>query len=364
MVTLGVEEEYLLVDRMTGRTAPHVKAVLATAELEPLVAAREVQSELLQAQVEVATPVCHTVSEAGEHLRRLRSAVARAAHPHGSRLMASGTPPFPEDLPVPVTDDARYQAIQRQAPQLVAEQLVNGMHVHVAVPSRRVGVAVLNRLRVRLPTLIAMAANSPLWQGGDTGFASWRTVVFGRWGVSGMPPHFADERDYDARLRRLLDTGVISDAGQIYWQVRLSERYPTVEVRSLDVQLRADDAAMFAGLVRALVNTAVAEADTRAPLAEAGPEMVRLATWQAARHGLSGDLLDPLGRRRRAGEVVRELLDHVAPALAAAGDAYEVTAWAHRLLADGTGADRQRRALSDGGLSAVLELITEAGATR
>ncbi|MEU6813137.1 glutamate--cysteine ligase [Streptomyces sp. NPDC046831] len=363
MTTVGVEEEYLLVDPVTGRLAADGEKVRAAAGLEPSVTAREIQPELLQAQVEVATPVCRTLREAGGHLLRLRGAVARAARTHGCRVVASGTPPLREDAPAPVTDRSRYRALQEQAPQLVAEQMVNGMHVHVAVPNRRTGVEVLNRLRVWLPTLTAMAANSPLWAGRDTGFASWRTVVFGRWPVSGLPPHFAGEADYDRRVRRLLSTGVIVDTGQLYWQARLSERYPTVEVRCLDVQLGTDEAVMFAGLVRALADTALHEAEEGRPAAEPGPELLQLAMWQAARHGLGGHLIAPDGRRLRAGDVVRRLLHHVGPALEAAGDTREVAPRVDRLLRQGTGADRQRRALAEGGLDGVVRLITEAGNT-
>ncbi|MEU0333904.1 glutamate--cysteine ligase [Streptomyces sp. NPDC006193] len=360
MATVGVEEEYLLVDPVTGRLAPYAEKIRAAAGLEPFVTSREIQSELLQAQVEVATPVCSSLEEVGGHLLRLRHAVAGVAEEHGCRIVASGTALRREEVPVPVTEQTRYKAMQRQAPQLVAEQMVNGMHVHVAVPDRRVGVAVLNRLRVWLPTLTAMAANSPLWEEHDTGFASWRTVVFDRWPVSGIPPHFADEKDYDARVRRLVETGVISDVGQVYWQARLSERYPTVEVRCTDVQLRTDDAVMFAGLVRALVDTAAREADGGQPLRQTDPELLRVAMWQAARHGLSGELIDEKGRRRRAGDVVCGLLEHVAPALEAAGDSRGITSLVHRLLQEGTGADRQRQALAGGGLDAVMRMLVEA----
>jgi carboxylate-amine ligase len=360
MTTVGVEEEYLLVDPVTGLLAPYAEKVRAAAGVEPFVTSREIQSELLQAQIEVATPVCGTLEEVGGHLLRLRHAVAGAAEAHGCRIMASGTPLRREAVPVPVTEQTRYKAMQRQAPQLVAEQMVNGMHVHVGVPDRHVGVEVLNRLRVWLPTLTGMAANSPLWEEHDTGFASWRTVVFDRWPVSGIPPYFADEKDYDVRIQRLLATGVINDAGQVYWQARLSERYPTVEVRCLDVQLRTADAVMFAGLVRALADTAVREAAAGVAPAEPDMELLRVAMWQAARHGLSGDLVDPAGRRRRAGDVVCGLLEHVAPALEEAGDSREVTALVHRLLREGTGADRQRQVLAEGGLDAVAEMIVEA----
>jgi carboxylate-amine ligase len=240
---------------------------------------------------------------------------------------------------------------------LVAEQLVNGMHVHVAVPSRETGVQVMNRIRVWLPTLTAMSANSPLWDGHDTGFASWRTVIFSRWPVSGMLPYFQDAADYDRRVRQLLESGLISDTGQLNWQARLSDRYPTVEVRRLDVQLHVDDAVMFAGIIRALVETAITEAVTGTPAPDCPPELLQTSMWHAARHGLSETLIDPKGRRRRAGDVLYELQQHIAPALDASADNRQVTALIHRLLQNGTGADRQRTALTEGGLRAVTDLI-------
>jgi carboxylate-amine ligase len=363
MMTLGVEEEYLLVDPDTGRLAPYAEKVRAAAGLRPFVATEEIQPELLQAQVEVATPVCATLEEVGGHLLRLRHAVAGAAEENGCRLMASGTPPFPEDRPLPISDQTRYRALQRRAPQLVAEQMISGMHVHVGVPSRSVGVEVLNRIGVWLPCLTAMAANSPLWDGHDTGFAGWRTVVFSRWPVSGVPPRFTDAADYDERVRRLVSAGVIGDAGQLYWQARLSERCPTVEIRCPDVQLRTDDAVLIAGLIRALVGAAIRDVKAGCPPDEQSPEMTRAAMWQAARHGLSGDLIDRTGRRRRAGDVVAGLLEHVRPALDATGDTREVTSLLHRLLQQGTGADRQRQALAEGGLAAVVDMVVEAGST-
>ncbi|MEU6810115.1 glutamate--cysteine ligase [Streptomyces sp. NPDC046831] len=360
MITVGVEEEYLLVEPVTGRPVSLAEKVRTSADLEPFVTAHEIQPELLQAQIEVATPVCATLEEVGGHLLRLRHAVAGAAEAHGCRIVAGATSPLRQGLPLPVTDQVRYRAMQRQAPQLVAEQVVNGMHVHAAIPSRQAGVQVLNRVRGWLPVLTAMAANSPLWDGQDTGFASWRTIVFGRWPVSGLPPHFADAADYERRIQRLLSTGVIGDRGQLYWQARLSERYPTLEVRCLDVQLRSDEAVMFTGLVRALVDTALRELTAGVPLTVPDPELLQIAMWQAARHGLSEDLVDPAGRRVRAGDAVSQLLAHIAPALDAAGDTREVTSLVHRLLQQGTGADRQRQSLAEGGVDAVVAMMIDA----
>ncbi|MFE0450971.1 glutamate--cysteine ligase [Streptomyces sp. NPDC058914] len=358
MTTIGVEEEYLLVDPVTGLPVPHADKVRAAAGLASLATDQEVQCELLQAQVEVATPVCGTLEEVGGHLLRLRHAVGAAAETHGCRIATCATPPLRHGRPVAITDRARYRAMAVQAPQLVAEQMVNGMHVHVAVPSREAGVQALNRIRVWLPTLTAISANSPLWDGHDTGFASWRTVIFSRWPVSGMPPSFRDAADYDRRVGQLLESGLISDTGQLYWQARLSDRYPTLEVRCLDVQLRADEAVMLAGIVRALVEIVLADATAGAPVPYCAPELLQAAMWHAARHGLSDTLIDPRGGRRRAGDVLYELQRHIAPSLETTGDSRQVTALVHRLLQNGTGADRQRAALAQGGLRAVTDLIT------
>lgn len=357
MTTIGVEEEYLLLDPATGMPVPKSEKVRAAAGLTSLTADQEVQSELLQAQVEVATPVCRTLEEVGGHLLRLRHALGAAAEGQGCRIGACATAPARRDRPVEVTDRARYRAMAEQAPQLVAEQFVNGMHVHVGIPGREAGVEVLNRIRGWLPTLTAMGVNSPLWDGDDTGFASWRTVVFGRWPVSGVPPRFRDAEDYDRRLDRLLESGLIADRGEVYWQARLSESLPTIEVRCLDIQLRTDEAVMFAGIVRGLVEVALADAEAGRPVPECEPELLKAAMWHAARHGIDGDLIDPEGRRRPARDVVDGLRAHIAPATDESGDTREIAALVGRLLRDGTGADRQRAALARGGLREVHRLI-------
>ncbi|OII67173.1 glutamate--cysteine ligase [Streptomyces sp. CC77] len=357
MITVGVEEEFFLVDPVTCLPVPLADEVRAAAGLEPIVDASEVQSELLQSQIEVATPICTDLDEVGGHLLRLRHALGTAAEKNGCRIVAAGTAPFREAAPVPVTECARYLAMRSQAPQLVEEQLVNGMHIHVGVPDRATGVGVLNRIRPWLPVLVAMSANSPLWDGHDTGFASWRTVIFGRWPAAGPPPHFADLDDHDTRIRVLLESGAVSATGQLYWQARLSDRYPTVEVRCMDVQLRADTAVMFTGIVRALVATALHEEAAGAPPPVCPPERLQAANWYAARHGLSDLLMDPEGRCRRAGDVLCLLLDALTPALEETGDTREVSSLVHRLLQQGTPADQQRRVLAEGGPAALTDLL-------
>ncbi|MFI6588540.1 glutamate--cysteine ligase [Embleya sp. NPDC050493] len=358
VITLGVEEEYLLLNRADGEPVARAESVRAAADLQAALHDGEVQPELLQVQVEVATPVCESLDEVGDHLLRMRRAVSAAAEQNGCLLAACGAAPFASDGHASVTARPRYRSLQADAPQLVDEQLINGMHVHVRIPGRGAGVAAINRLRPWLPLLVAMSANSPLWHGDDTGFASWRTVVFGRWAVSGIPPLFADADDYDRRVHDLLDVGALRDRGAIYWQARLSERFPTVEVRAMDVQLRVDDAMLLAGIVRALITTAVAEDEAGAALSTPAPELLASAQWHAARYGLDDALIDPrIPRRVPAADLIGRLMDHIRPALREAGDEPRVTALVDRLLAEGSGAARQRAAMRRGGSKALLDLI-------
>jgi carboxylate-amine ligase len=359
-VPLGVEEEYLLIDG-EGLPAPRSSAVLAAAQRRPAggrPADGGLQHELLEVQVEVATPVCRELSEVEEHLTGLRTSLSGAARRAGCRLAAVATAPLaPADGEVQVTDTPRYQDMRRRAPGLVEEQLINGMHVHVEVPDRGAGVRMLAGIRTWLPVVLALSANSPLWRGRDTGFASWRAVHFARWPVEGPPPVFDSADDYEARVEALLATGALRDRGQLYWHARLSEHLPTVETRVADVQLDVRSAVLLAGLVRGLAVTALR--GPAVPAREQVPvELLRAATWTAARNGLDGDLVDPRsGRARPAADVVRGLVDHTRPALVELGDADLVEDGVRRVLARGTGAARQRAVLQDGGMPALLRFV-------
>ncbi|MYW00173.1 carboxylate--amine ligase, partial [Streptomyces sp. SID3343] len=176
---------------------------------------------------------------------------------------------------------------------------------------------------------------------------------------SGVPPVFADAADHDRRIDDLLAAGVLRDRARVYWQARLSDRYPTVEVRAMDVQLRADDAVLLAGIVRALVTTVLRDEAAGVPLYEPAPEFMTAAQWHAARHGLGDALIDPHAPSRlKAGDLVGRLIDYVTPALDDAGDTRQVNGLVHRLLREGTGADRQREAFRRGGRDALVHLLT------
>ncbi len=354
---LGVEEEFLLLDPATGRPLPYAtQAGAARACTPPSVRKRCSTSCCSQ---ETATPVCRTLPEVRAHLLRMRRTLADAANLEGCVLAACAASPFADGAwPVPVTDKPRYQQLHEQAPLLTDEQLINGQHVHVEIQDDQARIEALNRVRPWVPLLLALSASSPLWRGRDTGFASWRYLVNDRWPVSGIPPRFHDARDYHRRSRDLVDRQMVVDPGQLYWLARASARFPTLEVRAFDVQIRVDDAVALAGLVRALVMTVLAEAEAGLPAPDPAPEALAAAVWHAARNGLTGHLHDPRDLQPRpAATVVRHALTHLEPALQQAGDQQPVRRVMERLLKEGNGAVRLRRALDEHGWPAVLSQL-------
>ena len=228
--------------------------------------------------------------------------------------MASGVAPYRTPGLAAVTDQPRYRELARRYGPVVAEAGTCGCHVHVGVPSREAGVQVLARLRPWLAPLLAVSANSPIAGGRDTGWASWRYVIQARWPTATPPAAWPDAAAYDAAVRRLIGRGAALDERSVYFLARLSPRYPTVEVRVADVCLDAGTAVLLAGLTRALVATALAEARRGTPAAAAPARQVAAALAAAARHGLAGAGADPVtGQPAGARSLLSRLLDHVGP---------------------------------------------------
>jgi carboxylate-amine ligase len=340
--SLGVEEEFQLVDAETGELRPHVDAVLPEAR-ESL--GEEVQPELQRSMIEIDTPVCSDLDEVRRELVRLRREVATAAEATGCRIAALGTHPNARGEEQEITGKARYERMAAAYRRLAWDQLICGCHVHVGIADRELAIAALTRLRPWLAPLLALSANSPFWESVDTGYASYRTELWARWPTAGPPGEFASRAEYDALVDALLASGTIRDAGMVYFDVRPSQRFETLEVRVADVGLTVDHAVLLGGLVRALVRTAAEAAQEERPFPRWRPELVRGAHWGAARWGMTAELVSPVtGRPAPARDVVEELLDHVRPALEASGDLEEVIALVDQVHTEGTGAERQRAA--------------------
>ena len=357
--TLGVEEEYHLVDAVTGALADAPQVV------EDGVArfGSQVQGEISTSQLEIGTPVCTTLAQLRGELARLRAGATAVAAEHGCALLACGTHPFSTWRDQRLSADERYRRLHERWGLLALQQLITGCHVHVSVPDPELAVQVLDRLRPDLPVLLAMSGSSPYWEGVDTDYASFRTQWYQRFAVTGLPEHFGSRAAYDATVASLVRAGIADDASHLYWDARPSTRYPTLEVRVGDVMPRLDDVVLHAGLARAAVQQAAADALAGLPVPELRPELGRAARWRAARYGLEGDLLDPrTGELVPAGELLCGLLDRVRGPLEDSGDLPEVAALTRDLLARGTSASRQRTLMGrTGDLAQVVHaLVAEA----
>jgi glutamate---cysteine ligase / carboxylate-amine ligase len=349
MRKVGMEEELLLVHPGTGVPKAVSGAVLSAAGGDSAFT-----KELQRTQLEYATEPHTDMAALDDEVRRWRKAAARRAQAAGASVAALASSPL--DADPDLTTDARYQWMAEQFGVTALEQLACGCHVHVEIASDEEGVGVLDRIRPWLAPLLALSANSPYWQGTATGYESYRSLVWTRWPSAGPTEEFGSARQYHARVRTMLDTGVLLDEGMVYFDARLSRSYPTIEVRVADVCLEASDAVLVAALVRGLVETAAHDLHGGRPPHRVHVEELRLASWRAARSGLTGDLVHPLnGFPVPAATVLGALVDHAGHALEQSKDLALVQDRLAAVLDRGNGAQRQRAVFArEGSLGAVV----------
>jgi glutamate---cysteine ligase / carboxylate-amine ligase len=366
--SVGVEEELLLVDPASGQPRAVAGSVIEAAGKPaanpPEAGSRETPSEVLEfelqlEQLETGTRPCASLEELGREVRRCREMAAKAAERVGVQVVAMGTSPMVVEPSV--TGLSRYRQMAAEFGLTAQEQLTCGCHVHVQVSSDEEGIAVLDRIRPWLAPLLALSANSPFWQGRDSGYASFRYQAWGRWPSSGPANLFGSARAYHGVVQAMADTGTVLDEGMIYFDARLSRHYPTIEVRVADVCLYPDDAVLIAALVRSLAETAARAWRAGEPASPVRTELLRLAAWRASRSGLDDKLADPVTNRPVAARAVtHQLLEHVRPALTDAGEFSIVKDLLAELLARGNGARLQRQAYQRAGeiRDVVLDAIT------
>jgi carboxylate-amine ligase len=353
--TVGVEEEFLLVHPDTGEPVAKNAAVARHAAERGV----ELQLELTTCQVETTTGVAKTSAELRAEVARLRRIASDAATASGARLLAVALPPaVPHQFPI--TDTPRYRRIADQFGMLAHEQGICGCHVHVEIPDRETAVQVGNRLRPWLPLLLALTANSAIYRSADTGYASWRRIMWARWPSAGPPPHFDSADAYDATVQMMADAGAVLDDGMVYWDVRPSAKFPTVEVRVADVPATVAETVLLATLIRAAVMTAVAAQRAGEAATRVQDHALGAAYWKSARDGLEGRAVDVTGNgdTAPAGRLLAAFVERLRPALESLDDYTWVRDELHRVLQQGNGAMRQRRAWRQRG--DVMDVLAEA----
>ncbi|MFD8983956.1 YbdK family carboxylate-amine ligase [Streptomyces sp. NPDC059564] len=363
ILTMGVEEEYHLVDRATRAPVNRAPAVIGALAGE---LGEQVQSEFYTTQVEVCTEPTADRDDLRAQLRRLRRTVADGARLAGCAAVASAAPVIRPEEPLTVTDNDRYRTMARRfAALLDPYHLVCGCHVHVGTLDRERALALANHMRPWLPVLQSITCNSPFVCGRDSGLASWRAVAHADWPTVGPPP-VVDEVQYLAYVDGLVGSGVLLDRRMVYWYARPSEHVPTLEIRISDVNADLDTVTLTAMLVRGLAGALLVDVDAHVPPPLPPEPALRRAHRLATMYGIEGPALDPAsGREEPATFLVDRLFDRAAPGLAAAGDLGTAEALWQGLRCRGTGARRQRAVYrATGSLEAVVDSLEVAVADR
>ncbi|MCA3248630.1 MAG: carboxylate-amine ligase [Azospirillum sp.] len=347
--TIGLEEEYLLVDRATrdlARDPPADLVAQTEAELAKRGMPGQVSPEFLRAQIEVQTRVCASVADARAQLATLRRTVAEVAARHGLAPIAASTHPFAEWRGVGATDRERYRALERDLQGVGRRLVICGLHVHVGIEDEELRVDLMNQAGYFLPHLLALSTSSPFWRGEDTGLASYRIAIFNELPRTGLPDHFESWGEYRRQVDRLVKAGLIDDASKLWWDIRPSARFPTLEMRATDMCTALDHAISIAALYRSLISM-LWRLKTSNQRWRIYPHMlVKENRWRAQRYGIDEGLVDfGKGEIVPVAGLVDELIELVRPDAERLGCVAEVEG-ARAILRDGTSAHRQRRAFA------------------
>ena len=354
-LTLGIEEEYQVVDPESGLLRSFITQLIEDDKM--VMVEREVKPELHQSMVELGTPVCATAAEAKEELLRQRAFICRLAHEKGVDIVAASTHPMSNWSDQEITPFPRYQGALERMQLLARRMLIFGMHVHVGLDDPDFAIDTMNVLRYMLPHLLALSASSPFWAGRRTGLKSYRPVVFEDMPRSGIPDVFPNRAAYEGLVRSLVNTGCIPDSSMIWWDIRPHHTYPTIEFRICDLCPRVDEAIAIAALCQALVLWHWKLRQRNVTFRVYGKEFIDENKWRAARYGLDGKMID-FGKQAElpARDLARELVELVGEEIAELGSEREI-APIEQIIENGSSADRQLRVYEEtgGDLKAVLD---------
>ena len=348
--TIGIEEEYLVVDRETRDlfTRPPKEMWDALGE----VLGAQVTQEFLQAQIEVGTKVCAKVSEARNDLAALRRDLSKVVSEYGAAIIASSTHPFANWAQQETTEEPRYMRLRADYQQVARQLVICGMHVHVGIADNHLRIDLMNQVKYFLPHLLALSTSSPFWDGVATGLHAYRLVIFQNMPRTGIPEEFISYAEYERYVEILVDAGLIEDASKLWWDIRPSAKYPTLEMRVSDVCTRLDDAMTIAAMYQALLGYLYRLRRNNQKWRTYAPGIIEENVWRAQRYGTTGSLVDfGKGALVPFADLVDEIIELVSQD-AIEFDVRDEIRHARNILRDGTSADRQMaaygKALADG----------------
>ena len=357
-LTIGIEEEYQIIHPETRELISYVQEFLDKGRV---VLKDQIKSEFLQSQVEVGGRICTNMKEVREEMVRLRRETSDLAERQGLHVAAAGTHPFSKWIEQRVTMGERYSEYARDMAEVARRTLVFGMHVHIGIEDPELRIDVMNQSRYFVPHLLALSTSSPLWHGRETGLMSYRTIIMSNLPRAGLPPAFHSWAEYQEFIGTLVRTRCIDEPTKIWWDVRPSPKYPTVEFRYADICTRVDEAVCIAALNLGIVAKLIKLRRDNMTWRPYRRNLISENKWRAARYGIHGQMID-LGRRKEA--PVRELIEELLELIDDVADELEIRdeiEYVHRIIDEGTSADRQMKVYREtGDLRAVVDhLVAE-----
>jgi carboxylate-amine ligase len=336
--TLGIEEEFAIVDPQSRELRSHIQEIL---EGGKLTLKEQIKPEMHQSMVEMGTEICQSIVDAREHVVQLRSDLARLAGKGGAKIASAGTHPFSHWNEQLITEGERYKEIVKDMQQVARANLIFGLHVHVGIPNREMAIHVMNQARYFLPHIYALSTNSPFWVGRNTGFKGYRLKVFERFPRTGIPDAFEGLSEYDDYLKLLIRTNCVDNAKKIWWDIRLHPFFDTLEVRVCDAQSRVDDTLAMAAVIQAVIVRLHKLQRQNLSFRIYRRRLIDENRWRAARYGLDGKLID-FGRESEVEtrHLIHELLEFIDGEINELGIQREIE-HVQRILREGTGSERQ-----------------------
>lgn len=355
--TLGVEEEYMVVDPQSRELKSHDQKIV---EIASQALNDHVKAEMHQAVVEVGTGICVNIDQAQEEISNLRKTVSEIAGSLGLRIGAAGTHPFSHWSTQMITPNPRYDEIVNEMQEAARSNLIFGLHVHVGIKDKDMAIHIMNTVRYFLPHVYALSTNSPFWEGRNTGFKSFRTKVFDKFPRTGIPDHFSSWDDYKNYINLLIKTNCIDNAKKIWWDVRVHPFFDTIEFRICDVPMRIEETIAIAAVFQALVVKLYKLRLQNMSFIMYNRSLVNENKWRASRYGLDGKLID-FGKQAELDTrvLIEELLDFIDDVVDDLGSRKSIN-YIRTILKEGTGADRQLAVYKEtGSLEKVVDYILE-----